>query len=66
MHISEAEIKAVSESCTVSRFYSNPILHSKRTKPFKAKCEEGIDEATLRVTIGVIDQLFTRQLLVKP
>lgn len=26
MHISEAEIKAVSESCTVSRFYSNPIL----------------------------------------
>ena len=30
------------------------------------RCEEGIDEATLRATIGVIDQLFTRQLLVKP
>ena len=30
------------------------------------RCEEGIDEATLRVTIGVIDHLFTRQLLVKP
>lgn len=30
------------------------------------RCEEGIDEATLRVTISVIDQLFTRQLLVKP